>query len=80
MEDKPPRWVPRLSAAVHLGIAACIIIFWPPEPHTLAYWVRGAIFTLMAYWGLQALWHGFFVSDARVRELVDGDLHGKNSN
>ena len=80
MEAKPPRWVPRLSAALHLGIAACIIIFWPPEPHTLAYWVRGIIFALMGYWGIQAFWHGFFASDEQVNLLVDGDHSDKKSN
>ena len=71
--QKSLRYVPILTGLFWIAVAICVLIAWQPPPEGALYWVRGALFSLLAFFGLHSLKIGFFASDSRIDRLTKGE-------
>jgi hypothetical protein len=68
-----PRHVPLISGLVCLAGAVCVIIFWPPPANVVLYWLRGGIFTILAWSGIWDLKVTIFATPAQIQRATSGD-------
>jgi hypothetical protein len=72
-KERAPRHVPLISGVVALAAATTLLVLWA-APSGFFYWVRGAIFTLLTWFGLWDLKVAAFASDDQVRRATAGDV------
>jgi len=72
MAERAPRYVPLISGTVALAVAIGLLVLWR-TPTGLLYWMRGAIFGFVTWYGLWDLKVAAFASDDQIRRATAGD-------
>jgi hypothetical protein len=72
MAERAPRYVPLISGTVALAVAVALLAFWR-TPVGVLYWVRGALFGFITWYGLWDLKVAAFASDDQIRKATAGD-------
>jgi hypothetical protein len=73
MRESAPRYVPLISGVVALAAATALLAVWV-APSGLFYWVRGAIFGFLTWYGVWDLKVAAFASDHQIDRATSGDV------
>jgi hypothetical protein len=68
------RVVPLVWGIIDCTLLAAILFFWRPQDHTLWWFARGLICTVLLVLGSWSFWDTFISSDEKVRRRVQGDF------
>ena len=74
MIGRAPRRVPLISGLLCLAGAISALIFWTAPSSDPLYWLRGAIFGLLAWIGIWDLKVAAFASDDQIQRATSGDV------
>ena len=74
MSERAPRYVPLIWGLLYLAAATGVLAFWPTPSNHILYWVRSALFGLLAWMGIWDLKVAAFASDDQIQRVTSGDV------